>query len=239
MDNKSNDRNNDRSIDEIIEYLNGIKADLQSRADSASESNANADATAVIKETEAHAVTPADAAIGTINAEEAEIGNNDSKKPAVFAELEGLPPELLEGLDNSLLDQYAGFTGETVDSLKRKLNAYRSLYNESYDDTRRVLESKFNDAKSPSNRLKIMLDDGSVVADAMDTIKKDGGTYAAIAKRDAALADAYGIIEQLKSQLEGTNMDVNNAEVSPVDNDEKKIEKSLQSWINYGKERKS
>lgn len=219
MDNKSNDRINDRSIDEIIEYLNGIKADLQSRADSASESNANtvvpaADATAAttVKETEA---------------------------PAVFAELEGLPPELLEGLDNSLLDQYAGFTGETVDSLKRKLNAYRSLYNESYDDTRRGLESKFNDAKSPSNRLKIMLDDGAVVADAMDTIKKDGGTYAAIAKRDAALADAYGIIEQLKSQLEGTNMDVNNAEVSPIDNDEKKIEKSLQSWINYGKERKS
>ena len=224
-----------RNIDEIIEYLNGIKADLQSRADSASadatatidESNANADATAAIKQTEAIAATPAD------NAAEAE------KSPAVFAELEGLPPELLEGLDNSLLDQYAGFTGETVDSLKRKLNAYRSLYNESYDDTRKVLESKFNDAKSPSNRLKIMLDDGAVVADAMDTIKKDGGTYAAIAKRDAALADAYGIIEQLKSQLEGTNMDVNNAEVSTVDNDEKKIEKSLQTWINYGKERRS
>lgn len=217
-----------KSIDEIIEYLNGIKTDLQSRADSASadaidESKASA---------EAPTATPADNADAatTVEAE---------KKPAVFAELEGLPPELLEGLDNSLLDQYAGFTGETVDSLKRKLNAYRSLYNESYDDTRKVLESKFNDAKSPSNRLKIMLDDGSVIADAMDTIKKDGGMYAAIAKRDAALADAYEIIGQLKSQLEGTNMDVNNAEVSPIDNDEKKIEKSLQSWINYGKERKS
>lgn len=227
MDNKSNDRINDRSIDEIIEYLNGIKADLQSRADSAS-----ADAAIGTINAEVPAATPAD------NAEGAEKSTVVAA-PAVFAELEGLPSELLEGLDNSLLDQYAGFTGETVDSLKRKLNAYRSLYNESYDDTRKVLESKFNDAKSPSNRLKIMLDDGSVVADAMDTIKKDGGTYAAIAKRDAALADAYGIIEQLKSQLEGTNMDVNNAEVSPIDNDEKKIEKSLQSWINYGKERKS
>lgn len=232
-----------KSIDEIIEYLNGIKTDLQSRADSAStvvaaadaidESNASADAGTTVN-AEAPAVTHAD------NADVATtVAGTTVKNPAVFAELEGLPPELLEGLDNSLLDQYAGFTGETVDSLKRKLNAYRSLYNESYDDTRKVLESKFNDAKSPSNRLKIMLDDGSVVADAMDTIKKDGGTYAAIAKRDAALADAYGIIEQLKSQLEGTNMDVNNMEVSPIDNDEKKIEKSLQSWINYGKERKS
>lgn len=216
-----------KSIDEIIEYLNGIKTDLQSRADSASADATAATAATTVEQAEAPTATPADNAEATV------------KSPAVFAELEGLPPELLEGLDNSLLDQYAGFTGETVDSLKRKLNAYRSLYNESYDDTRRALESKFNDAKSPSNRLKIMLDDGSVVADAMDTIKKDGGTYAAIAKRDAALADAYGIIEQLKSQLEGTNMDVNNAEVSPVDNDEKKIEKSLQKWINYGKEKKS
>lgn len=224
-----------KSIDDIIEYFKGIKANLQSRADSAGEANANAEGTTVeATQTEAPTAT---AQSSTSNAEEAK------KSPAVFAELEGLPPELLEGLDNSLLDQYAGFTGETVDSIKRKLNAYRSLYNESYDETKRGLESKFNDAMSPSNRLKIMLDDGAVVADAMDTIRKDGGTYAAIAKRDAALADAYGIIEQLKSQLEGTNIDVNNTDQTsleaPVDNDEKKIKKSLQTWLNYGKERKS
>lgn len=63
----------------------------------------------------------------------------------------------------------------------------------------------------------------------MTRIKKDGGMCAAIAKKDAAFAEAYGLIEQLKSQLEG-NSDtdaVNESEIRPVleavDDDAKKM----------------